>query len=69
MVGPADLMPPISNCHTGIAALTGDLASLSRTVDPHKLALEGQLTYRLGVASPPDVEALETDIHANQQAG
>jgi hypothetical protein len=47
VVGPTEL----PTYQTDIAALTGDLASLSRTVDSHKLeAIEGGLSarYRLG---------------------
>jgi hypothetical protein len=48
VVGPTEL-PTIQ---TDTAALTGDLASLSRTVDSHKLnAIEGSPTCRLGIGS------------------
>ena len=68
MVEPTDVILPIlPRIQTDIAALIRDLGSLSRTVDLHteKLdAIEGYLTYQLGIGSRTiaDVEALKTDI-------
>jgi hypothetical protein len=55
MVEPTDaILPILQRIQTDVAALTRDLAALTRTVDTHteKLnAIEGYLTYQLGISS------------------